>query len=87
MKDKTILIQGAMDIEVEYFISRLEKKEKHIIAEYEFYTGYIHAQKIIISKTLVGVINATTATTIGIIAFHPTDGYNPYKYGFRCILI
>ena len=23
----------------------------------------------------------------GIIAFHPTDGYNPYKYGFRCILI
>ena len=71
MKNKTILIQGAMDIEVEYFISRLEKKEKHIIAEYEFYTGYNHAQKMIISKTLVGVINATTATTIGIIAFHP----------------
>ena len=71
MKNKTILIQGAMNIEVEYFINHLEKKEKHIIAGYEFYTGYIHSSKIIISKTLVGVVNATTATTIGIMTFHP----------------
>ncbi len=71
MKNKTILIQGAMDIEVEYFINHLEKKEKHTIAGYEFYTGYIHTSKIIISKTLVGVVNATTATTIGIMTFHP----------------
>ena len=28
MKDKTILIQGAMDIEVEYLIRNLEKKRK-----------------------------------------------------------
>ena len=71
MKDKTILIQGAMDIEVEYFIHNLERKEKHTIAGYEFYTGYIHASKVIISKTLVGVVNATTATTIAILTFHP----------------
>lgn len=71
MKDKTILIQGAMDIEIEYFINNLEKKEKHTIAGYEFYTGYIHTLKIIISKTLVGVVNSTTATTIGIMTFHP----------------
>lgn len=71
MKDKTILIQGAMDIEIEYFIDKLERKEKYTIAGYEFYTGYIHTSKIIISKTLVGVVNATTATTIGIMTFHP----------------
>ena len=71
MKDKTILIQGAMGIEIEYFIHNLEKKEKHIIAGYEFYTGYIHTSKIIISKTLVGVVNATTATSIAILTFHP----------------
>ena len=71
MKDKTILIQGAMDIEVEYFIRNLERKEKHTIAGYEFYTGYIHTSKVIISKTLVGVVNATTATTIAIMTFHP----------------
>ena len=71
MKNKTILIQGAMDIEVEYFINHLEKKEKHTIAGYEFYTGYIHTSKIIISKTLVGVVNSTTATTIAIMTFRP----------------
>ena len=71
MKDKTILIQGAMDIEVEYLIRNLEKKEKHMIAGYEFYTGYMHTSKVIISKTLVGVVNATTATTIAILTFHP----------------
>ena len=71
MKHKTILIQGAMDIEVKYFIHQLENMQKHIIAGYEFYTGYIHSLKIIISKTLVGVVNATTATTIGIMTFHP----------------
>lgn len=71
MKDKTILIQGAMDIEIEYFINKLEKKEKQTIAGYEFYTGYIHTSKIIISKTLVGVVNSTTATTIAIMTFRP----------------
>lgn len=71
MKDKTILIQGAMDIEIEYFIDKLEKKEKQTIAGYEFYTGYIHTSKIIISKTLVGVVNSTTATTIAIMTFRP----------------
>ena len=50
MKDKTILIQGAMDIEVEYLIRNLERKEKHTIAGYEFYTGYIHTAKIIICQ-------------------------------------
>ena len=71
MKEKTILIQGAMDIEIEYFIDKLEKKEKQTIAGYEFYTGYIHTSKIIISKTLVGVVNSTTATTIAIMTFRP----------------
>ncbi len=71
MKDKTILIQGAMDIEVEYLIRNLEKKEKHTIAGYEFYTGYMHTSKVIISKTLVGIVNATTTTTIAILTFHP----------------
>ena len=71
MKDKTILIQGAMDIEVEYLIRNLEKKEKHTIAGYEFYTGYMHTSKVIISKTLVGIVYATTTTTIAILTFHP----------------
>lgn len=41
------------------------------IAGYDFYKGKINDIKVIISKTLVGTINSTMATTIGIINFHP----------------
>ena len=69
--NKVILIQGAMDIEVEYLISKLNNIEKIIISEYEFWTGNIGSNKIIISKTRIGTLNATISTTIGIINFHP----------------
>ena len=70
-KNKVILIQGAMDIEVNYFISILENKKFTRIAGYDFYEGTINDTKVIISKTLIGTINVTTATTIGIINFKP----------------
>lgn len=71
MKNKIILIQGAMDIEIEYLVSKLENKKEKIIAGYEFYEGNINEIKLVISKTLVGTINSTMATTIGVINFHP----------------
>ena len=70
-ENQVILIQGAMDIEVNYFISLLENKKFTQIAGYEFYEGTISNKKIVISKTLIGTINATIATTIGIINFKP----------------
>ena len=70
-KNQVILIQGAIDIEVNYFISLLENKKFIQIAGFEFYEGTIGNRKIIVSKTLVGTINVTTATTIGIINFKP----------------
>lgn len=71
MKDKIILIQGAMSIEIEYFLSQLKNKRDKTIAGYEFYEGDINNVKVVISKTLIGTINSTTATTIGIINFNP----------------
>lgn len=71
MKYNTILIQGAMDIEVEYLIKELQETEHKIIAGYEFSIGYSNKLKIVISKTLIGTINATIATTIGILSFKP----------------
>ena len=41
MEYKVILIQGAMNIEIEYLINQLKEKEKIAIAEYEFYKGTI----------------------------------------------
>lgn len=70
--DKVVLIQGAMDIEVQYSIDLLKDKRLVQIAEYEFYEGTINNIKIVVSKTLVGTINAAIATTIGI------ENFNPY---------
>lgn len=71
MKNRVILIQGALDIEIEYFVSKLKDIKTYNISGYEFYEGNINEIKVIISKTLVGIINSTMATTIGIINFHP----------------
>ena len=71
MKYSTILIQGAMDIEVEHLIKKLQGTENKTIAGYEFSIGNINNLKIIVSKALIGTINATIATTIGILSFKP----------------
>ena len=71
MKDKVILIQGAMDIEIEYLLSELKNRKDTTISGYEFYKGSINNIELVISKTLIGTINSTIATTIGVINFHP----------------
>ena len=71
MENKTILIQGAMDIEVQKLLEKLEKQEKNVILDYEFYTGKIKNCNVVVSKTQIGTINATIATTIGIEKFKP----------------
>ena len=42
MNNRPIVIQGAMDIEVEYLKSKLENMEVLTIHDYKFYTGYIN---------------------------------------------
>ena len=71
MKNKTILIQGAMDIEIETIIKNLDEMSKINISDFEFYIGKINNYKIIVSKTLIGEINSSIATTIGIMKFTP----------------
>ncbi len=71
MKNKTILIQGAMNIEIETIIKNLDEMSKINISDFEFYIGKINNYKIIVSKTLIGEINSSIATTIGIMKFTP----------------
>lgn len=71
LNEKIILIQGAMNIEIEYLISQLENVEEQNISGYLFYIGMLNNTKIVVSKTLIGTINSTIATTIGIINYQP----------------
>ncbi|MDE7165207.1 MAG: 5'-methylthioadenosine/S-adenosylhomocysteine nucleosidase [Clostridiales bacterium] len=67
----TILIQGAMDIELDVLKDYFKPTEVRTINGYEFCLCEYRGNKIIISKTEVGIINATIATTIGIYEFRP----------------
>ena len=49
----------------------MQETENKMIAGYEFSIGYINNLKIIVSKTLIGTINATIATAIGVTTFKP----------------
>ena len=60
-----------MDIEIEYYLNQLKNRKDRVIAGYEFYEGNIKGVEVVISKTLVGTINSTIATTIG------NTNYNP----------
>lgn len=68
---KKILIQGAMDKEIEVFLNNMNSIERMKKNGYEFYVGNIDDKKIIISKTNIGVINASVATILGLNLFAP----------------
>jgi len=71
MNEKPVLIQGAMQIEVELLIENLTEAEKVIINGYEFYKGKIKDVSVVISRTKVGMVNASVATILGINTFNP----------------
>lgn len=68
---KTILIGGAMDVEIEYFLAQLEEMQMHKFYGFNFFEGMLAGKKVIISKTEIGIASAAIATMIGIYEFHP----------------
>lgn len=76
MEDGTILIQGVLDIEVQVLIDALRDVKLTEIAGYEFHEGVIGDKKVVVTKTASGVVNATTATVIGIMNFKPSAVIN-----------
>lgn len=66
-----ILVQGAEAEEIVFFNEKIKNKVVEKIANYEFYIGSIANNKIIISKTEIGEINASIATSIAIERYNP----------------
>ena len=71
MNERPILIQGAMQVEIDVLIENFTKIEKVILNGYEFYKGKIKDVSVVISKTKVGIVNSSVATILGINAFNP----------------
>jgi adenosylhomocysteine nucleosidase len=66
-----LVVQGAVDSELQPLIAALEGRETIQIAAWTFWRGRIGTKSVVVSRTEVGPINAVAATTLGIVHFHP----------------
>lgn len=66
-----ILLVGAMEVETDFLIAKLENKKETNIAGYYFYEGLINSYPVVVLKTQVGTINASAATALAIQKYEP----------------
>jgi len=66
-----LLVQGAMDSELQPLLAALENKQEVRIAAWSFWIGKIGRKSVVISRTDVGPINAAASTALGIERFQP----------------
>ena len=66
-----ILVQGVMDIETEYLIKSLSNPVKEQVASWTFWKGEIGDKIVVVSRTEIGITNASAATTLGITKYSP----------------
>jgi adenosylhomocysteine nucleosidase len=66
-----VLVQGAMQVEVEKLVGRLEQATSEQIGGWTFWRGTVDGYTVIVSKTLKGVSNAAAATAIAIEHYRP----------------
>ncbi|HUW84402.1 MAG TPA: 5'-methylthioadenosine/S-adenosylhomocysteine nucleosidase [Phycisphaerae bacterium] len=66
-----VLVQGAMDVEIQPLLDALEGAERIQIAAWTFWKGRIGPQRVVVSRTEVGPTNAAIATVLGIERFRP----------------
>ena len=63
---RQIAIIGAMDSEIESFLSVMEKVTKEQYANTTFYKGKLHNKDVIVFKSGIGKVNAAIATTVAL---------------------
>ena len=66
-----VVVQGAVDTELQPLLGALEGRELIQIAAWTFWRGRIAGKTVIVSRTEVGPVNASTATTLAIVNFRP----------------
>jgi adenosylhomocysteine nucleosidase len=66
-----IVVQGAVDTELQPLLGALAGKEQIQIGAWTFWRGRIAGQTVVVSRTEVGPVNASTATTLAIANFRP----------------
>ena len=67
-----ILIHGAMDVETDRAVGRLEDRREESIAGFRFWYGRYAGLDLVVSRTEVGMVSAAAATVLGIQRFTPS---------------
>jgi adenosylhomocysteine nucleosidase len=68
---RPVIVQGAMDLEVMKFASRLDNVSVEQVSGWTFWRGTLDGYPVIVSKTNKGMSNAAAATTIVAERYHP----------------
>lgn len=68
---RPVIVQGAMDLEVKKFASRLENVRVEKVGGWTFWRGTLDGYPVIVSKTMKGVSNSAVATVIAAERYHP----------------
>ena len=66
-----LVIQGAVDTELQPLLAALTERETIQIAAWTFWRGQLAGRRVVISRTEVGPVNAVAATTLAILHFRP----------------
>lgn len=75
MKD-AILVVVAMDVEINVLLKRLEKVVEVKKFGFSFYEGYLDDMFVVVALSGVGVINAASCLTVGIMEYNPNKVIN-----------
>ena len=68
---RPVIVQGAMDLEVKRFASRLDNVRIERVGDWIFWSGTLDGYPVIVSKTQKGISNAAAATVIAAERYHP----------------
>jgi len=68
---RPVVVQGAMDLEVQEFVGRLENVKVEKVGGWTFWRGTLDGYPVIVSKTLKGLSNSAAATVIAAERYHP----------------
>lgn len=67
----TIGILGAMQVEVDLLLAKLENTEKEHISGYDYFKGLLCGQNVVIARCGVGKVNAAVCCQTMILTYHP----------------
>jgi adenosylhomocysteine nucleosidase len=66
-----IVVQGAMDVEVQTLVAALDGAREEQLAGWTFWSGKVDGYPVVIFKTRRGMSHASAATAIAVEHFHP----------------